>query len=85
MLISCGPTTRDGKQAMEPLLNRVRRTIQEINGSYGYGDIADLRLFMDGRIEATIRRPHMNPTIRFGHIIAGDRIRFANHVRKIQA
>lgn len=58
-------------------VERVMEAVKRANWRKGYGDIAECRVFLDGTIHATIRRPFMRDTIRKGRV-EGNRVRFAS-------
>lgn len=60
----------------------VSESVELCNWRKGYGDVQAVRVFLDGRIEAVIRRPHCVDKVRVGHLDNG-RVRFAGTSAKL--
>ena len=55
-----------------------------INNARGFGDIRECRIYVDGRVELTIRRPHLADSVRKARIRNG-RLFFAGTSTAIKA
>ena len=69
---------------MLTLAQRVRETLKRLNDIYGYGDVKETRVFMDGRITFMVQGYGMREKLRRGHI-HGDSVRALGHQRKFAA
>jgi hypothetical protein len=65
-------------------VEKVKAATERANWRKGYGTIRAFRLYMDGRIEATISRPYMRDVTRRGKLADG-RVFFAGTSCKVQA
>ncbi len=63
-------------------IEQVTKAVQTANWRKGYGDVVSCRVFMDGKVSVTIRRPFMRDTVRTGRVHTG-RVYFAGTSAKI--
>ncbi len=63
-------------------LERVNAAIEVLNAHYGYGDVQQIRMYFDGRIEFTVQGFHMLPAVRIGHL-RNDTVYALKHQRKL--
>jgi hypothetical protein len=57
----------------------IRRTIERLNWSHGWGDVAAVRRFMDGRIEVDVTSQYRAARTYLARAVGRSSVRFRGH------
>jgi hypothetical protein len=66
------------------LVDKVLQAVKSLNARYGYGDVQNLKLFLDGRIEFVVKGFQMRPQTRRGQLVNARTVKALRHQMTIE-